>query len=379
MKKLAKILSVAALSTVLLTGCGLDKKDVLFTVNDVPVTKKQYNENFELAAKQPIFAQNGVDITKDPDSFMGLMIRERVVDELIVKTLLDNEIKKQNIKVDKADVDKEIEGIIEKIGSKEKFNEMLKQNNVSTGKFKEDLEEQLKIQKLVDGLSIVKISDSDARKFYDENPDQFRYPDKVKASHILIAFNPEAAKAEIAKDSSLTPAQVSEKVNAMKSAKRQKAVEILNKVKADPSKFEQVARESSEDPGSKAKGGDLGYFAKEEMVEPFSNAAFSQKPATVGNIVETPYGFHIIMVKDRVAAGVQPFEKIKNDLKIYLERREKMTVFSNLVKNLRENAKIEYLDPAYDAQNIQKEIKEKLSTQAQGTPVPSEKPVVKKK
>ena len=55
-----------------------------------------------------------------------------------------------------------------------------------------------------------------------------------------------------------------------------------------------------------------------------------------------------------------------------------MTVFSNLVKNLRENAKIEYLDPAYDAQNIQKEIKEKLSTQAQGAPVPSEKPVVKK-
>lgn len=379
MNKFTKVAATIALSALMFTGCGIDKKkNAVIMVNDTPITKQQYEKQYDNAVSQPMFQQNGVDLKKDRDSFIALMIKQRIVDELIVKALLDSEIKKQNIKIGKDDMDKELKNIIDRVGSKEKFNKILQENKISNDQFKKDLEEELKIKKLVDGLSVVNITDADAEKYYKENPDQFKYPDKVRASHILIAFNPVAESEEIAKDKNLTKEQIAQKLNEKKQAKKQKATELLAKVKQDPSSFEKIAKENSEDPGSAQKGGDLGYFAKEDMVETFSNAAFNAKPSTITEVIESPYGYHIIMVKDRMAAGTEPFEKVKNDIKTYLENKQKIEVFQNLIGKLKNEAKIEYVDPSFNTENIQKEIKEKIGKDKQQQVPDTEKPVVKK-
>ncbi len=359
MKKL-KLLATTLTATVILSGCLLNN-DAIITINNDKITKAQYEKAFEAAAGNSMFSQMGIDFKKEPDSFMYLILKERVINELTIKTLLDQEVKKRHIKVTNDDVNNEIKSIIDKIGSKEKFNEILKQNGVSNAQLKKDLTDEIKVRKLVDSLSVVAISDTDAKKFYDSNKDKFRYPDTVRASHILISANPEELKATLSaseEGKKLTQDEITKKVDEQMAAQKTKAEKLLAEIKKDKSQFAKIAKENSDDTISAKEGGDLGYFGAEEMVSPFSKAAFSMKPNTISEIVQTPYGYHIIMVTDRKKAGVEPFDKVKSEIKLYLENQEKVKVLQQFVETLKKNAKIVYNDPSFSPEEIQKKVKE---------------------
>lgn len=368
LKMAASILAVSA--TLMLCGCT--NHNAVVTVNGDSITRAQYEKAFDAVANNSMFAQMGIDLKKDPNSFLHLMLKDRVINELIVKKLLDQEINKRHIKVSKDDMDKQLKSIIDKVGSKEKFNQLLKENGVSTAQFKKDLSDEVKIQKLVDTLSTVSISDKDAMKFYKENADKFKNPDKVRASHILVSANSEELKAKIAagEGKNMTEEQLSAEVKKQMNAQKEKAQKLLAEVKKNPKEFAKIAKENSDDTQSAKQGGDLGFFGKEEMVEPFSKAAFAMKPNTISEVIETPYGYHIIMVTDRQKAGVEPFDKVKDDIKDYLTNQEKVKVLQQFVDTLKNNAKIEFKDPSFDPKNIQKALKE----QAKNNPALMEGP-----
>ena len=140
--------------------------------------------------------------------------------------------------------------------------------------------------------------------------------------------------------------------------KKAKAEKLLAQAKKNPSEFAKLAKDNSDDTVSAKQGGDLGFFAKEEMVEPFAKAAFDMKPNTISNLVQTPYGYHIILVTDRQKAGVEPFEKVKSEIKEFLTNQEKVKVLQQFVDTLKNNAKIEYNDPSFNPASIQKALKE---------------------
>jgi len=135
---------------------------------------------------------------------------------------------------------------------------------------------------------------------------------QIKASHILI---------KVGKNDS----------DSLKNAKLEKAKEILAKIK-NGEDFEKLAKEFSEDPGSKERGGDLGYFARRQMVEPFDEAAFNLEVGQVSDIVESQYGYHIIKLTDK-----RPYPSFKSDEKslkdIYEKTRRKFD-YDNLVDSL---------------------------------------------
>ena len=355
MKKLKLFATVACMSLLL---CGCVNKNAVITVNGDAITKQQYEKAFDAVADNSMFSQMGIDLKKDENSFLHLMLKDRVINELIVKKLLDQEINKRHIKVSKEDMDKQLKDIIDKVGSKEKFNELLKQNGVTSAQFKKDLEDEVKIQKLVDTLSVTTVSEKDAQKFYEKNLDKFKYPDKVRASHILISANTEELKAKLATDKKLEGAALTEAVNKEMADKKAKAEKLLAEAKKDPKSFAKLAKDNSDDTMSAKMGGDLGFFGKEEMVEPFSKAAFSMKPNTLSGVIQTPYGYHIILVTDRKAAGVEPFEKVKGDITAFLENQEKVKVLQQFVDTLKNNAKIEYKDASFNPAEIQKKLKE---------------------
>lgn len=358
MKKL-KLFATIAMASLMLCGCV--NKNAIITINNEAITKAQYEKAFDAIANNSMFSQMGIDLKKDPNSFLHLMLKDRVVSELMVKTLLDQEIKKKHIKVTNEDVNNEIKSIIDKIGSKEKFNELLKQNGVTTAQFKKDLADEIKVRKLVDSLSVISISDADAKNFYQKNQDKFKYPDKVRASHILVSANADELKAAIvAKDTDkkLSAQEIEDKVKKEMDVKLEKAKKLLAEVQKDPSKFAKIAKENSDDTISAKEGGDLGFFGKEEMIGPFASKAFSMKPNTISDVVQTPYGYHIIMVTDRKAAGTEPFEKVKNEIKAYLENQEKVKVLQQYVDTLKNNAKIIYNDPSFNPEVIQKQLME---------------------
>lgn len=360
MKKLKLFATlVVASATLMLAGCT--SPNAVVTVNGDSITKAQYEKAFDAVASNSMFSQMGIDLKKDQNSFLHLMLKDRVVNELIVKKLLDQEIQKRHIKVSKEDMDKQLKSIIDKVGSKEKFNELLKQNGVTSSQFKKDLTDEVKIQKLVDSLSVVSVSDRDAMKFYKANADKFKNPDKVRASHILVSANPEELKAKIAGTSEgkkMSEAQLNAEVQTQMAAQKAKADKLLSEAKSNPKAFAKLAKENSDDTQSAKMGGDLGFFGKEEMVEPFSKAAFSMKPNTISPVVQTPYGYHIIMVTDRQKAGVEPFDKVKGEIKDFLTNQEKVKVLQQFVDTLKKNAKIEYNDPSFNPEVIQKALKE---------------------
>ena len=360
MKKLALTLAVSA---VLFAGCGL-KKDVVIKVNDKTITQAQFDKAFDKQADNSVFAKMGVKIKENPNGFMYLMIKERVVNELIIKTLIDEELAKRGVKVTKDDVNEAVKEVIDKVGSKEQLDIILKQNGITSAQFRKDLEEEVKMKKLAKELGSSEVSDAEAQKFYKENLAKFKYPEKVRASHILISADPKEIEEVIVSDSAnkdLSAEEIKVKVNEELTARKQKADRLYKEAKANVDGFAKLAQENSDDTTSAVKGGDLGFFAKEEMVPEFSKAAFAQRPNTISPVVKSKFGYHIILVTDRTEAGQQPFEKAKPDIKNYLSNQKQLKLIDDLVESLKKNATIEYVNSDYDPKNIQSKLQKEVT------------------
>ena len=357
-----KLLATLAISAVLFAGCGLKSGEAIIKVNDKTITQGQFDQEFDKQAGSGIAKALGIDIKDDKNSFLYLLIKDRVINELIVKTLLDEEIAKRGITVTNKDVDDAVKEVIEKVGSKEQLNALLKEHGMSNAQFKKDLKEEVKMKRLAEQLGSSKVSDAEAKKFYDNNINKFKHPDKVRASHILISANPEEIAAKIKadpKNKGLDDAAIKAKVQEELNAKEAKANQILAEAKKDLTQFAKIAKENSEDTASAVKGGDLGFFAENEMVPEFSKAAFSMKPNSISEKpVKSQYGYHIIMVTDRAAASQDPFEKVKDNIKGYLENQKQIEKIDQLTESLKKNAKIEYINPDYDPATVKQVVQE---------------------
>ena len=381
-----KLLITLAASAVLFAGCGLKSGETIIKVNDTNITQAQFDKMFEKQVGNSMISQLGINIKDSKNTFLYNLIKERVVNELIVKALLDEEIAKRDITVANKDVEDAIKEIVDKVGSKEQLNNILKKNGISANQFKADLKEEIKMKKLAKELGSSDVSDSEAQKFYNDNADKFKYPDRVRASHILISANP-AEIAEIVKsdpkNKDLTEEQVQAKVTEEMNAKKAKADKLLAQAKADTTQFAKLAKENSDDTTTAVKGGDLGFFAAQEMVPEFSKAAFALRPNSVSGVVQTQFGYHIIFVTDRMAAGQEPFEKVKNEIKGYLANQKQLQLVDNLVESMKKNAKVEFVNKDYDPStiraDIQKQIKEGApeGAQPQQGQAPAQQPVKK--
>ena len=356
--KFTKVCLSALCSLLLFAGCTSNNKAII-TVNGEAITRGEYNEMINLIKNNPQF-KNAPAAEKVETSPVMLMTKERVVQDLIVKKLLDQEYKKRNITANDTEIETKKQEIIKQLGSEEKFNEILKQNNVSQKRIKEDLANEVKIHKLVEATSDVKVSDKEVKDFYNQNKERFNYPERVKASHILIEANPEFIKKSIIdadKDGKLSAADIDKKVKEEMDKKMALAQDVRAQALKDPKKFADLAKKYSDDKGSAQKGGDLGYFPREAMVKEFSDVAFSIKPDTISEIVVTRFGNHIILVEDRSAAGLAPFEQVQGEIKAYMEQDKKISALQKLFDGLKSNAKIEFNDPSFNPENIQKQLR----------------------
>lgn len=357
MKKI-KIALFALTAMFIFTGCGIKDTDKIVKINNTVITQKEFDQAFDTIASNNMFSQMGIDLKKDTDNALSLMMREKVISELMVKALLNEETEKRKIKVTKKELEEAEKEIISKFGNKEQFEQILKLNGVSQKDFRRDLEEEIKMKKYVDSIAMVSVGESEAKKYYEDNKDKFRYPQRVRASHILIAANPEQIKAKLKEENKeINEDELNVKTEEQMRAKLEKARELEKNAKNDPSSFAKIAKENSQDTASAIRGGDLGFFGREEMVEPFAAKAFEMAPNTISEVIQTPYGYHIIMVTDRAEAGVRSFEESKKDIINYLEGQDKVEILKNNIETLRKDAKIEYYNNDYSPEVIQEKIR----------------------
>ncbi len=163
-----------------------------------------------------------------------------------------------------------------------------------------ELPEVVDVETLVLDRSAVAVpepSEAELKAYYEQNHARFVAPEQRQASHILIAAEGEGAGSEKARADA-----------------RARAEAILARIKADPTSFEAVAKAESEDPGSAASGGDLGYFTRDMMVGPFSDAAFGMKDGEIGGPVESEFGYHIIKLTGIKGSGEKPFAEVRDEI-----------------------------------------------------------------
>jgi len=140
------------------------------------------------------------------------------------------------------------------------------------------------------------VTDDELKVVYQQNIQQFQVPNRVHAQHILLMTVGGKTDAEVAEI-------------------KKKAEDILAQAKKKGANFEDLAKKYSEDPGSKAKGGDLGWVLQGQTVPEFEKAAFSLNKGEISDLIKTQYGFHIIKVLDKETAHTKTFDEVKDTLR----------------------------------------------------------------
>ena len=196
----------------------------------------------------------------------------------------------------------------------------------------------------------LQIADKDVRAFYDDekNAARFTAPEERRASHILIKADAQSKDAD-------------------RKAAKARAEELLQQVRKNPASFAEVARKNSQDPGSAAQGGDLDFFGRGMMTKPFEDAVFALKPGQISDVVESDFGYHVIMLT-AVRGGVKkPFDAVRGEIEAELRKAQATKKFSELAESFSDTVyqQPDSLQPAIDKFKL-----EKQTATVQRTPAP---------
>ncbi len=266
-----KLLKGAILSSIIATGLVF-AGDVLATVNGHKITKSGIND---------LLKTQGVNFDTLSKEQQKMMLKKLIERELLLEV------------ANKAGVEKD-----------EKYKAALES-------FKKDLAIRIWMDKIYNRTII---SDSEAKKYYEDHKDKFKQPATVHARHILVKTEDEAKK----------------------------IIDELSKLKGDAlkKKFIELAKSKSIGPSGK-NGGDLGYFTKGQMVKSFSDAAFSMKKGEISKTpVKTQFGYHIIYVEDSKPEGIAPFKEVKKQIIENMKKEQFTKTIKDTIDNQKKNAKI---------------------------------------
>lgn len=326
-RALAGVLLAGAL---LLGGCS---SNAAATVNGTKITEKDLDMRLALLS----FPQGG-----DTSTY-----RDQVLDDMINETLLLQETSKRGIKADPTQLKTYMDQIDERLlypflpadvqnqvaqgqplqltdaqraDAEKQKADALKKSNLTVKDFQDYITRQLTIQPLVDQVvKGVTVSDADIQSYYEAHKaDRFTQPETVRASHILIKVGADGDYSKILP----------------------RAEEVLKKAQQPGADFAALAKEYSDDTGSKDQGGDLGEFTRGEMVPEFEQAAFSLKPGAISPLVKTQFGYHIIKVTEHKMPAVQPLDQVKDQVQQQALQEKQNDAWTKFLGDLKAKAKI---------------------------------------
>jgi peptidyl-prolyl cis-trans isomerase C len=247
----------------------------------------------------------------------------QVLDGMIARKLLETDAKAQGITVTDDDIKKQLEQAKSQFPTPEAFAKALATEGLTEQQLKDNFKRQMTIQKYVQAkiLDSVKVTDEATKAFYDQNKDKMKQPERLHLRHILIKVEKDAPAAD-------------------KQKAHTKADGLLARVKKGED-FAKLATENSDDPGSKAQGGDLSWVSRGDTVEPFEKAAFALKDKNeISPVVESTFGFHIIQLLERQPEGLVPYEQVKDRIGEMLKQRQAQTEVQNKIQALRAKADV---------------------------------------
>ncbi len=253
-------------------------------------------------------------------------IYRQLLDQLVALKLLSQESAALKITVPDADVDGRIADIKKQFPNEQAFVAALAQRQMTPDRLKTEIRQQLEAMKVVETKigPTATVTDAEVTEFYTKNPDKFQEPEAVHVAHILIR-TPENADA------------------AAKQKAKAEAESVLAQIRKGGD-FAALAKQHSQDPGSAANGGDLGFVPKGQTVPAFEQAAFALgQPGQVSAVVESPFGFHIIKMIARRAGRTVPLAEVKTQVEQFLKQQKMQEKTAAYVEQLKGKGKVEIL------------------------------------
>lgn len=319
---------------------GLGPSGPALVLQGQKISQKEFSKFYEnlVAQYQRFYAQYGQDFSKFLQGPGGiehrLALQSRVIDDLLRKHLITQEIERRGIAISKMDIDDQTEIAFERI---------LKQNNLTEEQAEQILEKQgrtlesfkmelrqaveldIKTERLRESVvGPIEPTDQELAAYLEEHREEYDTPEQVHARHILIRVSESASESEIA--------QV------------KKQIEDIKKELENGADFAELAKKYSQDPGSAQNGGDLGFFSRGQMVQEFEDAAFALEPGQVSDPVRTQFGFHLIKVEEKKPAGHPELAQIRERVLTDYTEAERDRRFEQFYNELKARAKISIAD-----------------------------------
>jgi foldase protein PrsA len=285
---------IAGLATALfaasLAACSGASGGSVVTVNGQPISKSDFDSKLE-----------------------GSPAARGVLQQMVQGELLDQYAKSNNITVSDDEISKKEDELKANFPAGS-WDEMLKSRGLTEADVKTLLRQQIIIDKALG--KDVKVSDAQIKQYFDKNHAAFDKPEQVRARHILVADMGTATKVEA----------------DLKGGKD----------------FAAEAKQYSMDPGSKDKGGELGFFRRGQMVPAFDKAAFSLPINQISAPVKSPFGYHIIQVEERTPGQKATLDNTKDRIASMLRQQQEAPLMQPFLMGLQQKANIQVNDSRFD-------------------------------
>lgn len=288
--------------------------DPIARINGETITKAELE-----AAIRSIELQNGgrnVPAERRDEIYRGIL------DNLVSIRVLRQEVTERHMTASDAEITAHVNELRKQFPNEAAFNQAMAAQHISPTKLRDDARMDLLVNRLLENEVNGKLSvkPADVSAFYEKNPDKFKQPESVHVSHILVIV-PQGADAQA------------------KAAAKARAEEALKAVRTGQD-FAAVARQYSQD-GSAQRGGDLGFVPRGQTAPAFENVAFALQPGQISDVVESPFGFHVIKMIERRPGHAVPFAQAAGQIEQYLQQQQRQTLGKAFVDGLKAKRKVE--------------------------------------
>ncbi|MBR3776712.1 MAG: peptidylprolyl isomerase [Kiritimatiellae bacterium] len=290
-------------------------------VNGFEVNKQAVG--FELDRLVRFYMSHGMSMQEIKDNLPKL--QEKALDQAIGARLLLERSQQLDVPVSAADIDAEVAKVVEQVGGEENFKKALAAQNITEESFRSELEKGARVNKLVEQActGVEEPTEQEVTDFYEAHKSEYVTEPKVLCQHILVKVEDNSSSDE-------------------KSAAFEKILAIKERIAAGGN-FAEEAEKNSDCPSGR-EGGSLGWFGPGMMVPEFDKVAFEMKKGEVSGVVTTQFGYHIIYKADEQPGGQQTLVDVHDQIKDLLRHGARGKAVDAFVAELREKAKIEFLE-----------------------------------
>lgn len=323
MRKNILLISLALLvSLVFLWGCG--SSGVVASVNGKDITGQALDE--EVAAGKKMLEEQGYNFEGDEGKELEEMMRVSLLEQMITRELLMQEAERLNLLPSDMEVREELDRVKKELGSEGDYKKFLAANGLNEPKLQERLKQDKAMVKLQEKVTaeVPEPTEEEIEAYYENNKEQFSQPEQRQVSHILIGTG-----------------DFTDGDNRSEADAKVRALQVVDKLKAGDG-FAELAKQYSDDPGSKDNGGQYPPFSRGAgFVKEFEDAAFAMnKGEYTVEPVRTQFGYHVIRLDDVIPASQQSLDEVKGAISSILFEQALKEKGDAFLDNLRDEADI---------------------------------------